>query len=240
MKKIWMKIALMMIVISLILSATMGSLLLYSNNTLVKSSLNSLDKVLREGFDRSIRWEVETAVSIVGSIDALVEQGVITSSQADTVAEHMIREARYGETGYFWVDSSDGTNIILLGKDAEGKNRFELQDVKGNYLIKDIISNSKKDGGGYTDYWFPKAGGEEALPKRGYSLFYPDKDWVIGSGNYTDDIDLQLNDYAKELEHTVNQSYFHPDFFHFKPQYLISVYTFYYDIYSSISICHMS
>lgn len=26
---------------------------------------------------------------------------------------------RYGETGYFWIDQSDGTNVVLLGSDTE-------------------------------------------------------------------------------------------------------------------------
>jgi signal transduction histidine kinase len=57
-----------------------------------------------------------------------------------------------------------------LGNDTEGKNRFEAVDSKGNHYIKDIINNGKKDGGGYSDYYFPKKDGTEPLPKRGYSL----------------------------------------------------------------------
>lgn len=200
MKKVWIKIALAMIAVSLVLTASMGFLSVFTTDKLADEATQTLDMVLREGFDRSIRWEVETAISMVESLDGLVSSGVISRDQANQVGEHIVREARYGADGYFWADDSQGTNIILLGKDAEGKNRIDLQDVNGTYLIKEIIANGKKPDGGYTDYWFPKAGGEEPLPKRGYSLFYSDRDWIIGTGNYTDDIDLHVEGFANDIK----------------------------------------
>ena len=41
------------------------------------------------------------------------------------VAADEIRQMRYGEAGYFWVDQSDGKNIVLLGSSTEGTNRNE-------------------------------------------------------------------------------------------------------------------
>jgi methyl-accepting chemotaxis protein len=38
-------------------------------------------------------------------------------------------------------------------------------------FIKAIIKKGI-EGGGYTDYWFPKAGSDAPLPKRGYSLAF--------------------------------------------------------------------
>lgn len=204
MKKIWIKISIMTIIMCFLLTAIMGILLVNSNRILKDNALKTLDKVLRDGFDRSISWEVETAKSMLTSIDKLEREGSINEEVAQVVSEEIIREARYGDSGYFWVDKSDGTNVILLGKDSEGKNRYNLQDKKGHYFIQDIITNSKKPNGGFTDYWFNKAGGEEALPKRGYSLFYKKRDWVIGTGNYTDDIDSQMVEYARIIDSKIS------------------------------------
>ena len=46
-----------------------------------------------------------------------------------------------------------------------------------------------QEGGGYTEYWFPKEGKTEASPKRAYSKYYEPFGWVVGTGNYTDNID---------------------------------------------------
>ncbi len=88
----------------------------------------------------------------------------------------------------------------MLGKDTEGKSRLEMQDAKGKYLIKEIIENGKKEEGGFTDYYFPKEGGSEALPKRSYSKLFKPFDWVIGTGNYIDTIDQIILTEQKSLE----------------------------------------
>lgn len=63
---------------------------------------------------------------------------------------------RYGEAGYFWVDQSDGKNIVLLGNSTEGTNRMNTKDAEGYQMVKEIIRVAVQDGGGYTDYVFPK------------------------------------------------------------------------------------
>lgn len=99
----------------------------------------------------------------------------------------MVREAKYGESGYFWIDDYEGNNIVLLGGDKEGTNRLDTMDTEGQYIVKDLISIAK-DGGGFYNYYFPKPGEEESKPKRAYIASFDEWEWAIGTGNYTDDI----------------------------------------------------
>ena len=94
--------------------------------------------------------------------------------------------------GYFWIDQSDGTNVVLLGSDTEGTNRMETEDAKGYKMVKEIIRVAVEDGGGYTDYVFPKEGETKPSPKRSYSEYFEPFDWVVGTGNYTDYIDTAI------------------------------------------------
>ena len=45
-----------------------------------------------------------------------------TEEEAKKLAADEIRQLRYGDAGYFWVDQYDGTNVVLLGNDTEGTN----------------------------------------------------------------------------------------------------------------------
>ena len=45
--------------------------------------------------------------------------------------------------------------VVLLGSESEGKNRYDLKDKFDNLFIQDIIK-AGVNGGGYTNYWFPK------------------------------------------------------------------------------------
>lgn len=205
MKKITNKIVLLAAGLVVLVSASSTIFFTISIQRQQANAIEQLSEVLYKDFDILIQSEVETAHSMLTRIYKLSQEGVITDEQARSVAECVLREARYGSEGYFWADKSDGTNVVLLGRDTEGKNRYELKDEKGNFLIKDIIA-AAKNGGGYTDYWFAKKGGGEPMPKRGYSKYFSPYDWVIGTGNYTDDIQLLLNgkiDANKAIQHKI-------------------------------------
>jgi len=79
--------------------------------------------------------------------------------------------------------------VVLLGNATEGTNRMNQTDANGFRLVEAIIKAGLA-GGGYTDYWFPKAGTDVPLPKRGYSRLNKSWNWVVGTGAYVDDIDV--------------------------------------------------
>lgn len=204
MKKITNKILLLSISISIFIGLSLGITFKTLTTKKQKADIEQLTTLLNNDFDLLIKYEVETANSILKNLYQLEKKGIIDNGESKIIAEHLIRELRYGKEGYFWVDDSNGNNVVLLGKDAEGKNRINLQDEKGNYFIKDIIKNAQK-GGGYTDYWFSKKGNNTASPKRGYSLYFEPYDWVIGTGNYIDDINIIASEIKAENIQTNNR-----------------------------------
>ncbi len=209
MKSLTSKIVLMTIGVALLIGFVTGffmsSLLLQQS----REGLEMYEKSLRQGFDRLIKYEVQTVHSMLDTLKEMQNSGRFDEEEAKELAADIARELRYGEDGYFWIDTSEGKNVVLLGQDVEGTNRLELQDVKGNYIIKDIIAHGLQEGGGFTDYWFPKKEGGEALPKRGYSLYFEPYDWVVGTGNYTDDIDAivadQRESYTRQAREAISR-----------------------------------
>ncbi|TVR07748.1 MAG: HAMP domain-containing protein [Planctomycetota bacterium] len=160
--------------------------------------LTGIERDLREGTDLWIRIQVETAHSMVERLHALGEEGVLDPEKAKEVATHLLRDIRYGRLaedtldGYFWADDSRGYNVVLYGReDVEGKPRGDLQDVMGTRIIEELRKQAMA-GGGFTNYWFPRPGEDEPAPKRGYSLYHPGFDWIIGTGNYVDNIDAEM------------------------------------------------
>ena len=143
----------------------------------------------RASYDQSIKEQVDGVISLLQEINAEYEAGEYTLEEAKKLAADEVREMRYGEAGYFWIDESDGTNVVLLGSDTEGTNRMETKDADGYQMVKEIIRVAVEDGGGYVDYVFPKEGETESSPKRSYSAYFEPFDWVVGTGNYTDYID---------------------------------------------------
>ena len=65
-------------------------------------------------------------------------------------------------------------------------------------MIQEFIKVAQK-GGGFTDFWYPKAGQSEALPKRGYTNLFKEYNWVVGTGNYIDTISATTNAASEEI-----------------------------------------
>ncbi|EPY2275611.1 methyl-accepting chemotaxis protein [Clostridium sporogenes] len=200
MKKISTKIAIMAILISTITAFCIGGFSIYQLFSTKDKVLENQRKIMLQSYDLGIQNEVESAISVLEGINKRYQKGELKLQEAKKLGADLLRDMRYGKEGYFWADTLEGINVVLLGKDTEGKIRLEMQDAKGKYLIKEIIENGKKEEGGFTDYYFPKEGGNEALPKRSYSKLFKPFDWVIGTGNYIDTIDKIILTEQKSLE----------------------------------------
>ena len=118
------------------------------------------------------------------------QAGEMTLDEAKKESADIIRELRYNEgNGYFWVDTSDGINVVLLGRDTEGQSRWDLTDSSGNKFIQQMIENGLQEGGGYTQLMFAKPNETEELPKINYTAYYEPFDWVMGTGVWIDDLE---------------------------------------------------
>lgn len=183
-------------IVALVLCAIISS---ESMKQLQSKALETLEVDERASYDEQIKQQVDNVISLCQTIYDQYQAGVYTEEEAKKLAADEIRQLRYGDAGYFWVDQYDGTNVVLLGNDTEGTNRMETKDANGYQMVKEIIRVGQEADGGYTDYVFPKEGETEPSPKRSYSKAFEPFGWVIGTGNYTDYIDDQVASIEKDF-----------------------------------------
>ena len=148
-----------LLVVGILITSIVG---IYQERKLSTDSLNSLEKAMRSDYDDEIKNQVGAAISVINEIYKDYQNGEYTEDEAKLLAADLVREMRYGENGYFWIDTYEGDNVVLLGSDTEGTNRINTEDANGYKMVADIIKNGK-NGGGYTDYYFPKEGETKAL-----------------------------------------------------------------------------
>lgn len=193
MKNLKVRTKLNLILTMVILLVVLASVVSINNMNQVKDkALETIDASSRQSYDDSIKQQVGVVISLLSEINDEYKAGTYTLDEAKKIAADEVRQMRYGDAGYFWIDQSDGTNVVLLGSDTEGTNRMETQDAEGYQMVKEIIRVAVEDGGGYTDYVFPKEGETQPSPKRSYSEYFEPFDWVVGTGNYTDYIDTAI------------------------------------------------
>lgn len=146
---------------------------------------------LEDNVGSQLKGETEVAYGILEEYYKKQQAGELTEEQAKKEAADRVRDLRYdGGKGYFWIDTVDGNNVVLLGrKDVEGTNRFNAKDPNGYPYIQEINKSAQQEGGGFTRWMFPKPGETEPLPKYGYSIEFKPYHWVIGTGVWIDEID---------------------------------------------------
>ena len=155
----------LILVLVILLVALGGTVSVKDMEDVKDKALETMEASSRQSYDDSIKEQVEVVISLLSEINDAYKAGTYTRDEAKKIAADEVRQMRYGEAGYFWIDQSDGTNVVLLGSDTEGTNRMETKDAKGYQMVKEIIRVAVEDGGGYTDFVFPKPGERQNLPR---------------------------------------------------------------------------
>ncbi len=208
MKKISNKIITLVIASVLISSLIVGAISQYMIYTTNMDRIDQIENQLREGYDTNIKHQVEIVVSELQGIINQMNAGIISQTEAKTIAADIIRNAKYGDSGYFWADTVEGINVVLLGReDVEGTSRIDLTDTNGNKIVQGFIALVNKTGEGYYDYYFPKPNETEALPKRAYVKLFEPFGWMIGTGNYIDDIDVAVAAEKEQMKDEIMSAY---------------------------------
>ena len=97
MNSIKTKISTMAIGITVAITVVLLTVFFLSFRTMVNEQLTLLDTTLRESFDRTIRWEVESAVTMLDRIANLEQEGLLDRSSPAypcVFASGVIRRAR--------------------------------------------------------------------------------------------------------------------------------------------------
>ncbi len=203
MRKIHFKIITLVLICLLLLGISMSLISILELRSLGSENITTLDTKLREDFDRMAKSQVESAVSIIRHY--YDQRDILGEEAAMETARQAVIAMRYGTDGYIFIYDSKGETIALLGSDTEGTNRWDLKDEKNNYPVRDIIKTSM-DGTGYTTYWYSRPGATEASPKRAYNQYFKAWDWIVGTGNYIDDIDAIIDEERHHLSSTIRSN----------------------------------
>lgn len=179
--------------IAVITTALISAIFIHNMITESDRQIEIYRQSLTESVERELKLETESAITVLANVYKRQQAGEFTEEQAKKLAADLVRQMRYDDgAGYFYIDTYDGVNVVLLGRDTEGKSRINSQDTEGKYYIKEMIANGR-NGGGYTDLMFAKPNESTPLPKRNYTEAFEPYQWVVGTGVWIDYIDSKVD-----------------------------------------------
>ena len=164
------------------------------------ASLYTLKNTMLESRKAKVQHLVESYIKSMEYYDKEVKAGKLQMEQARKMFLDQMRNVRYDKNDYFFGFNSKHVYQLFPGKpEMEGLDKTDMQDKKGNYLVRDIVKVATS-GGGFTSYWFPKPGkGDTPYEKLSYSKYFEPWDLVIGTGIYIDDVEEVFMDTAYKL-----------------------------------------
>jgi methyl-accepting chemotaxis protein len=151
--------------------------------------------------DRAIatRQLAESAHSILVRYHALAASGALSEDDAKRAALETIKNLRYGEKDYFWINDMYPRMVMHpLKPELDGKDVRDFKDHAGKHLFIEMLETVKKDGGGLVTYLWPKPGAEKPVSKISYVKEFKPWGWIVGTGIYVDDVDRLFNEQLLE------------------------------------------
>lgn len=160
----------------------------------MNQNLKTYEETMNDGYNLEIKSEIQAAISIIQTYYDRSQAGELTEEEAKELAKEVIRGMRYRDdgSGYMWIDDTD-YNLVMhpILPEQEGDNRYDLTDQNGVKIIQNIMKSAEA-GGGYNEFYFTKADGVTVAPKRAYSEKFEPWNWVITTGNYIDDMSVEI------------------------------------------------
>ncbi len=122
-----------------------------------------------------------------------VRTGELTREEAQRRAVADIRDLRYREKDYFWINDLGPRMIMHPTKpELDGTDLSNNKDPNGKLLFCEFVRVARDKGAGFVDYMWPKPGEAAPVAKVSYVQLYEPWGWIIGSGIYVDDVKHEI------------------------------------------------
>jgi methyl-accepting chemotaxis protein len=141
----------------------------------------------------SLQSVTEVAFSLINEYEARIKSGELTLQEAQARAMARIKNLRYSDKEYFWINDLESTMVMHPYKpELDGKGLKDFADPNGKHLFVEFVNVCKSNGEGFVDYMWPKPGETKPVPKISFVKLFKPWGWVVGSGIYTDDVQQEL------------------------------------------------
>jgi len=162
---------------------------------LVKSEYRAIEAYRSHALDAYKRQLKNIALIEESFIEKKYEQfrsGALTEAEAKRSALEETRSFRYGNNDYLWVSDYDSVLISHPDPKLHNADFSKVEDIYGNFIVPPMVEIARREGEGYTTYWWRRLGEDRPTEKLTYSRDFPPWKWVVGTGVYIDDVEAEV------------------------------------------------
>ncbi|PTL84824.1 methyl-accepting chemotaxis protein [Vitiosangium sp. GDMCC 1.1324] len=162
--------------------------------------LPAIRRQLREDRIHAMRQLVETGHGILQAYEARVRAGELSPEEARRAAAALLEGLRYSNAEYYWINDLD-TRLVMhpFLPERLGEDMTEYQDVAGKRVFVDIAALARQQGEGAVEYLATRPHESQPIPKVSYVKLFAPWGWVLGTGAYVEDIELEVAEVEQRL-----------------------------------------
>ena len=184
--------------------------ILNSKKDELKTAIEIAKKTIESYYKRTAQDKIEKEVQtklknqldvLLNSINYFYEtnKDKLTRIELETQIKILVKGALYNNNiGYFWINDTQPKMIMHPFKPKlDGKDLSKFKDPKGTYLFNEMVKVCQtKNGRGFVKYYWPKPNFDKPQLKISYVAIFKPFNWIIGTGEYVDDITKKIQEEA--------------------------------------------
>ena len=177
----------------------------------LKSNVDIVLKTIESFYNRTSKDKVKIEVQDKLTRQASMLENILVNHYANNKNDsdikdqliELVKNSKYGKSGYFWINDTNPTMIMHPIKPSiNGKDLFNVKDPNGKKLFVEMAKVSQNSSKGFVDYQWAKPGYDKPQDKVSYIFTFKPFNWVIGTGEYVDNVTAQMQ---KDALQTVAQ-----------------------------------
>ncbi len=165
---------------------------LHNDVTQQVDRIDSLRYMMGKRLEQQLRAKVEEVMRMTENVYFSLQWKLSREEISETL-QAAIRPMRFNEnSGYFFILSGEGEAILYpASEDFEGKNFLSERTGVNSSVVHDLISTVKNNQKGFYRYKWTKPGENtgELYNKVSYVSSFKPLAWIIGTGEYYDNLD---------------------------------------------------
>lgn len=196
--------------LGVIICVVIGTIGILTTKSISNDAYEKYAAAMDDGYRTEIKSQVQSVLAVSQAEYDKASAGEMSEEDAKKEAAEIVRSMRYRDdgSGYFWIDDTEYTLVMHpILPEQEGSNRYELEDQNGVMIIQEIMKVCQSsERGGYNEFYFTKADGVTVAPKIAYSGFFEPWGWAVSTGNYVDDMEVEMQEIRENITSEFHKS----------------------------------
>jgi len=203
------KSKLLMLIILTILVVSI-SIVVNAINALNNTNIHNVEYFTNASFknkEKLLKSYISLANKSVQSYYDQIGVGGLTEAEAKKLSLEYLKNFRYGDNGYFWINNLDLKMVMHpISTSLNGKDISHVKTPNGKFVFKEMVDLAKKEGHGLIKYVWKKPGFAEPQDKYSYVEVFKPWGWLIGTGSYLDDVENEITLMKEESDKKLNET----------------------------------